>query len=158
MAKGKSKSIKALRDKVGLCLAWISEGFAVVAGTLATDTPVGHTIQQILHLFPWAWVPVLTLIGAVVATAVDLFMDGVPNRVAVFTTLAIPSIAAASPGSFGATISRWCGDLLGWVNDRLVGMLGTNSAIGLTLACALVAVLLSRRVVKATPGTVGTAA
>ena len=147
MAKGTKAAVQAVRKKGVTGLAWTSLGFAVVGGTLATETWIGKVIQGFLGLWPWEWIPAVLLAGAVVALGLDLFMDGVPNRWAIWSALTIPSIAASVDGKLGDWVSHWCGELLGLIDGWLSEWV-TDSSTGLAIACIATSLILARRVVK----------
>lgn len=148
----KSKTVKAIQSKGVRTLAWFSLGIAAVGGTAAAGTFVGDWIAAVFDWLPWAWVPVLALIILVVTTAIDLLVDMTPNQAAIYSVIAIPSIAGAAPGKFGDTVGGWFDALMGWVNDGLVQWLGTDSAVGLAIACIVGALLMARRVIKKSAG------
>lgn len=148
----KSKTMKSLRQKGVKTLAWLSFGLAFLGGAFGAETFVGDAIETVLEALPWAWLPVLLLIVAVVGTLIDSFIDGTPNWFAVGSALAAPSIATSVDGKFGDTISAWANSAQAWVNDLLTEWTGEQSAVGLTLACGVASLLMARRVIKKSSG------
>ena len=89
----------------------------------------------------------MLLAAAVVGLAIDLFIDLVPNQVAIWSALTIPSIAASVPRRLGDEVSHWCGELLdlidGWLHEWIA-----DSSTGLAVACIAAALIMARRVVR----------
>lgn len=137
-----------LRSRGITALAWASLAIAVAGGALAAGTWIGEAIGTLVGLFPWPWFPPVLVLAGTVAVAIDLLIDLVPNQVAIGCALLIPSVAAAAPGKLGASITDMARSLLGVIDDSLVDWVGTDSSVGLTLACVVGAILMSRRVVK----------
>ncbi|MGC9670969.1 hypothetical protein ACNTMW_31030 [Planosporangium sp. 12N6] len=156
MAKG-INIIKAARKKGVTGLAWASLVIALAGGALATDTWMGHLVKSILRLLPWEWLPAVLLAAAVIGTGLDLFLDGVPNQVAIASALLAPSVASATRGKLGATVTDRSGQLLAWIDRDLTGWLGTDSSTGLAIGCIVAAVLMARRVVKKSKSTTAVA-
>lgn len=129
-------------------LAWSSFGFAVLGGTAASGTFVGDTVRTILDALPWGWVPVAGLVGLVGMTAVDLFMDAIPNRPALYSAIVIPSVATAAPGRLGDVLTNGANSAMDWVDGALAEWLGTQSSAGITVTCVAASLILARRVVK----------
>jgi hypothetical protein len=148
MSKKSAKAVQAVQDKGIQILAWSSFGFAAIGGTAASGTFVGDTIRTVLDILPWEWVPVAGLIGLAGATAVDLFMDATPNRVALYSAIAIPSVATAAPGKLGDTLTDGANTAMDWVDTSLAEWLGTQSSVGIAITCVVASLILARRVVK----------
>ncbi|MFE9955818.1 hypothetical protein [Micromonospora sp. NPDC005299] len=148
----KNKTVKRIQQKGVKTLAWFSLGIAAVGGTAAAGTFLGDWIEKAADKLPWHWVPVLVLLILAVTTAIDLLVDMTPNNAAVYSVIAMPSVAGAAPGKLGDTIGGWFDGLMGWVNDGLVQWLGTDSAVGLAIACIVGALLMARRVIKKSAG------
>jgi hypothetical protein len=127
-------------------LAWISFGAAVVGGAAIASTFVGDLIVSVVGFFP-GWVAIAALLAGAVAMAVDLFVDSEPNRVALYTAMALPSVARAVPGALSNTVTNLSNQALSHVNAALGVWLGTSSAIGVALACVVVSLLVARRVI-----------
>lgn len=134
----KEKGIKAL--------AWISFTLAAVGGAAIAGTFLGGFVAGLLGFFP-DWVGIVVLAGAFVAMAIDLFVDGIPNQVALYTAIALPSVARAVPGKLGDTVTSLSRQLLANVNSALGEWLGTSSAIGLAIVSIVVSLLMARRVI-----------
>lgn len=146
-AKGTKAAVRAVQQKGIKALAWTSFGIGVAGGTLATETFIGRLVQGFLELWPWKWIPPVLLAAAVVALAVDIFIDLIPNQAAIWSALLLPSIAASVTGRLGDEVSRGCRWLLnqidGWLHTWV-----TDSSTGLAIACIAATLIMARRVVK----------
>ncbi len=143
-----AKGTKAVREKGVKALAWANMAVAVLGGALAVDTWIGELIARILSATPWPWLPPVLLFAAVVGIGLDLFLDGVPNQVAIGGALLAPSLAGATPGRLGSTITEWSGAFLDWMSAPLQQWVGTGSSTGLAMACIVASALMARRVVR----------
>ncbi len=154
-----SKGMKAIRSKGVTGLAWVNLTIAVVGGAIAVDTWMGQTVAWALHnLTPWQWLAPVLLFAAVIGVGLDLFLDGVPNQVAIGGALLAPSLAGATPGELGWMITEWSGVLLAWLSAPLQQWVGTSSSTGLAVGCIVAAVLMARRVVGKSKGKAAVAA
>jgi hypothetical protein len=142
------KTVKTIQQKSIRGLAWASLVTATVGGTLATGTPIGDVLRTILGLVPWPWVPPVLLAAAILATAIDIVVDLEPNKAAVISVLLMPILASATHGKLGTTITGWAKDLLRWIDQPLMAWVGTDSAVGLAIACIIATFLMARRVVR----------
>lgn len=147
-----NKTVKNLQQKGVKTLAWLSLGIAGVGGTAAAGTFVGDWIAKAFDLLPWKWVPILLLLALFVTGVIDVLIDMTPNKAALYSVIFLPSVAGATPGKFGDTVGGWFDALMGWVNDSLITWLGTDSAVGLAIACIGGALLMARRVIKKSTG------
>ena len=134
----KEKGIKAL--------AWISYGLAVVGGAALAATFLGGWISGLVGIFP-NWVAIVAFVGAFVAMAVDLFVDGIPNQMALYTAIALPSLARAVDGRLSDTVTQVSGPALAQVNNSLGVWLGTSSALAVAAVAVVASLLVARRVV-----------
>ncbi len=134
----KEKGIKAL--------AWISYGLAVIGGAALAATFVGGMVANVVGFFP-NWVAIVLFAGAFVAMAVDLFVDGIPNQVALYTAIVLPSLARSVPGKMSGTVTDMSRQALDQANAALGVWLGTSSALGLAAVAVVVSLLMARRVV-----------
>lgn len=144
--------VKQIQEKSIKALAWASFGFAVVGGAAASGTFAGDAIRTVLDVQPWGWVPVVGLVGLAGMTAVDLFMDMVPNRPALWSALMIPSVATATPGRLGDELADGATSAMDWVDGALAEWLGTHSSTGIAAGCIAASLILARRVVKSGKG------
>lgn len=142
---GKGGNVKAQATKVA---AWIAYVTAVAAGALLAGTFIGGLIDNLVTVGP-AWLPVVALIVLFVSTAVDLGVDGVPNRVALYCTMAMPSVARSVNGKLGNNVEHWANQVLDQIRGPLSAWLGTSSALALALAAGLAAWLVARRTMAA---------
>jgi hypothetical protein len=147
-----SKGMKAVRAKGVTGLAWANLAIASLGGAIAVDTWMGQLVGRILQASPWPWLPPVLLAGLVIAVGLDLFLDGVPNQVAIAGALLAPSVAGSTPGRLGSTVTDWSGALLDWMSSPLQQWVGTSSSTGLAVACIVASVLMARRVVRKSKG------
>lgn len=147
MAKGTKAAVRAAQQKGITGLAWSSLVIAVIGGTLATETFLGNFVQGFLGLWPWPWIPPVLLAVGIVALAVDIFIDLVPNQAAIWSALLLPSVAASVPARLGAEVQKGCGWLLDQIDVWLHTWI-TDSSTGLAIACCGAALIMARRVVK----------
>ncbi len=152
MGKGTKAAIRAARAKGVKILAWASLAVALVGGTLAAGMWIGDAITTVLVHIPWGWVPEVLLFVGVVAVALDLFIDGVPNQVAIAGAILVPSVARATTGRLGDTVTGWTGDLVDWLDKPMTEWIGTESAAGLAIAAIICSILMARRVIKKNRG------
>ncbi len=157
---GKKRDWKALATKV---LAYTSFFLGMAAGSLLAGTAIAGLVRfaagvidgivnAVLNLIvpvPSGWVPLFLLVGAVVAICMDIFNDGIPNRVALCMAMLAPSLATAVPGGIGAAVQAWWGRVLSWMDGPLGQWLGTTTGLGLAATAALVAWLVARRTMPA---------
>lgn len=135
----KEKGVKAL--------AWISFVLAAVGGAALASTFLGTWTAAFLNIFP-AWVAVLVLAAGVVGMAIDLFVDGIPNQMALYTAIALPTLARSTPGRLGNTVTDLSSRLLDSLQGALGTWLGTSSAMGMACVSVAVSLLMARRVVR----------
>ena len=134
-------------------LAWISFAFAIIGGAALQATFVGAGVEWSFLALP-AWIGILALAGGLVAAAVDILVDGIPNRLAVAVAILIPSVAAGVHGEHGSTsgmaaaVKSTTSTVFGASTGQIAGMLGTRSAISIAIVACAVALLVSRRVMK----------
>jgi hypothetical protein len=147
MAKGTKAAIKAVQQKGIKGLAWSSFGIAIVGGTLAPEMFIGRFLQGFLHLWPWKWIPPVLLGLAIVALAIDLFIDLVPNIAAIWSALTIPTLAASVEAKLGDKVSAGCAWILDQIDNPLHEWV-TDSSTGLAIGCIGAALIMARRVVK----------
>jgi hypothetical protein len=134
------------REKGIQALAWISYGLAVVGGAAISATFLGGWISGIIGIFP-GWLAIVMFVGGFIAMAVDLFVDGTPNRLAIWTGILLPSVARAVPGKLSDTVTQVSGQALAQVNQSLGVWVGTSSSLGLAAAAVVASLLVARRVV-----------
>jgi hypothetical protein len=87
----------------------------------------------------------------------DIALDMTPNRLAVWITMVIPSIAAGmGGGAKHAKVAAWISDIshtiLGWVNEAMGEWIGTTSVVGVALGAGLAAWIIARRTMPAKGG------
>ncbi|MGW1059376.1 hypothetical protein [Micromonospora rubida] len=152
MAKGTKAAIRKARSKGVTILAWASLGVALVGGTLAAGMWIGDVLDAVLNFIPWGWVPEVLLLVGVVAVGLDLFIDGVPNQVAIAGAILVPSVARATSGKLGDKVGEWTGALVGWMDKPMTEWIGTESAAGLAVAAIICSILMARRVIKKSRG------
>jgi hypothetical protein len=148
----KNKTVKQLQQKGVRTLAWLTLGVASLGGTAAAGTFIGDWTDNVFDFLPWEWLAPLVLAILFITTVIDLLIDLMPNKAAIYSVIAMPSVAKAAPGKFGETVGGWFDALMDWVNGVLTSWLGTDSAVGLAIACIVAAVLMARRVIKKSSG------
>lgn len=132
-------------------LAWSSYALAVIGGAALVVSPVGGILAAVIGLFP-TWVASTALIAGFAAMGADLYVDGTPNRPALVTAILLPSVARATPGKLGETVTHLCDQVLAQANAALGPLLGTTSALTVAAAATVGSALIARRViVKAKP-------
>lgn len=135
-----------VRQKGVLALAWISYALAVVGGAFLTATFVGSWIVGLVGWFP-GWVAAVAFAGALIAMVVDLWVDGEPNRLALWMAMVIPSLAMAVPGRLGESVRDVSDEIRSAVTSGMTEWLGTSSVYAIAFASVVVAMLIARRVV-----------
>jgi small neutral amino acid transporter SnatA (MarC family) len=135
------------KEKGRKALAWISFGFALVAGTAMAASPVGGWIRSLLGMAP-GWVAALLLAAAVVSMAVDVFVDGEPNQLALYCILALPTLARATTGKLSANVTQASSSATASVNGGVHSWLGVSSTLGTFVICTVIALLMARRVIR----------
>lgn len=134
------------REKGITALAWISYALAVAGGAAAAATFVGGFVAGVVRFFP-GWVAVAAFGAGFIAMAVDLFVDGTPNRLAIWMGILLPSVARAVPGRLGQTVTAVSNQVLAQINHVLGEWLGATSAFGVAVFAVAAALLVARRVV-----------
>jgi hypothetical protein len=134
------------KEKGIRALAWVSFGLAVVAGAALTDTFVGGWISAVFAFAP-GWLATVTFVGVAVMTAVDLVVDGIPNQIALYAAMSLPSMAMGLPGRLAGTVTDLSQKAAAQTNDALGQWLGGTSSYVLAGACAVAALLVARRVI-----------
>lgn len=135
-----------LRGRGTLVLAWISWGLALGGGSAIASTFIGRLIGGFVGIFP-GWVAVLLFTLGAVGMFIDLLVDGVPNRLAIWMAIVLPSVARAVPGKLSATFTNLSSSLLSAINQWLGEWVGTTATLGVAVATVGVALLIARRVV-----------
>lgn len=134
-------------EKGILTLAWISQILAVAGGVGVAATFLGDWISGLIGFFP-DWLGPLLLFAAVVAWILDLLVDGIPNRLAIWCALLIPTLARSVNGTLGQRVTEISGRLADTINAELGAWLGTTSVLSIALAASLAALLVARRVIS----------
>jgi hypothetical protein len=127
-------------------LAWTSFVLAVVGGAALAVSFVGNWITAGLDMFP-AWVRGIGLFAAVVAIAIDLFVDGIPNQVAVYSAIAIPVVAKSTSGALASNVTQLSNQLLTSANAQLGAVIGTTVPLAMGVAAVAASLLVARRVI-----------
>jgi len=94
----------------------------------------------------------------VLAIAVDLWIDWVPNQAALAGAILAPSAAAAVHGELSTKVIEFSAWMLSWASAPFERWLGTGSSTGLAVGAIAAAVIMGRRVVKRAKGGKGTTA
>src|SRR6266508_6534517 len=101
-------------------LAWASWVLAVIAGAALADTFVGGMVSGAIGWLP-AFIAIGVFLAGVVAMAVDLFVDSIPNRVAIGLAMVLPSIARAVPGQLSTEVRALSRQMLDQANSSGLG-------------------------------------
>ncbi len=128
-------------------LAWISYGLAVVGGSALMATDPGSWIAATIGVFP-QWVAVFLFGAGLVGMCLDLFLDRIPNRLAVWMAILLPSSARAVHGQLGADVRDVATHISGAADARLSAWIGQSSLLAIAAFCVAVALLMARRVVR----------
>ncbi len=137
------------KDKMTKGLAWTSYVLGIAAGSLLASTFFGGIVDNIFGFLPWDWVPFAALALLFVFVAIDLLSDWIPNRVALYCTMAMPSVARSVNGKLGDSIESWANSVREALQGQIGSWLGTTSAVGLAVAAAGCAWLVARRTMSA---------
>lgn len=127
-------------------LAWIAFAFAVVAGAAFAVGGLGRFFDGMLGMFGLPWLPALMFGAGFVAMMVDLIVDQIPNQVAMWMAVALPSLAQSVDGKLSQTVQDVTGQILTQVNSGVSSWLGVSGAWGVAIVCMVVAYLMGRRV------------
>jgi hypothetical protein len=127
-------------------LAWISFGFAVVAGAAFAVVGLGGFFDGLLGMFGLPWLPALLFAGVFIAMTVDLIVDAIPNQIAMWSAMLLPSLAQSVNGKLSQTVRDLCNQILSQVNAGLSSWFGVAGALGIGVVCAVAAYLMGRRV------------
>jgi hypothetical protein len=136
------------KDKSRAPLAWTSFAFAAAAGSMAAVTFVGDLTSGAFRLTGYPWVAVIPIIVAVVLMVRDIRDDSEPNHRALYSAMALPSLAASTPGTLAHLIDKLADALRTALSDRLGDILGFASPLLFTIVCATVSLLMARSVIK----------
>lgn len=140
-----------IRGRGVTILAWVSMGFAVGGGTALASTFAGGAIARVVGIFP-DWVAATMFGLGVLGLLLDLANDGIPNQLAIWMGILLPSIARAVPGRLGVTVTDVSREILGYVNQFVAEWVGTSSAIGVAATAVGISLLVARRVVRKSAG------
>lgn len=134
------------REKLTKILAWTSFVLAVVGGAALSVTFVGSMITGVVRWLP-PWMATVAFVVGVALVALDLAMDGVPNRPAVWLAILLPSVGLAIPGQLSSSVRDGSNTALQWFSGWAGSWLGTTSSYVLAGAGIAVALVLARRTV-----------
>lgn len=128
-------------------LAWISFIFAIVGGAAIAATFIGDWIRSLLGMLP-GWVAALAIAAAVASMLIDIFLDGEPNQIALYSALTLPTLARATSGKLSGNVTHVSGQVAGGVNSGLSSWLGVSSTLATAVICTVIALLMARRVIR----------
>lgn len=138
-------------------LAAASFLLATLGGLMAAGTFIGSIIIGIIHVGP-VWLPFPMAAVGVVFLAGDLIRDGIPERLAVYISMALPSVFMAMPeeGKLHQKFAGWIEDVNNKMTDWLgewIGMTGSKAVMTVVAFSALAAaVLLCERYARGAKG------
>jgi hypothetical protein len=127
-------------------LAWVDLAVAIAGGAALSLTFVGAGIAWVLAKPP-VWVPIVALVIGFAGAALDCICDGVPNRLAIWMGLLLPSIARAVPQRLGTEVSGWSQAVMDAINEAMAAWTGSIPMIALAVLFTALALLIARRVV-----------
>lgn len=142
----RGKWVNFVRERGTLILAWISWFMAAAGGSAIAATFIGGAISGTIGIFP-AWIATVAFGVGVVAMALDMVLDGIPNRLAIWMAITLPSVARAVPGRLSAEVTHISQQILAAINQWLGVWVGTTSTIGVAAAAVGIALLMARRVI-----------
>lgn len=128
-------------------LAWVSFGAALVGGSALAATFVGSWISGIVGLFP-DWIASALFGVGLIAMGIDLAIDRVPNRLAIWMAILLPSIARAVNGKLGAAVRDVAGQVSSSANAQIGAWLGNSSVVAIAAFGIAIALLVAKRVVR----------
>jgi hypothetical protein len=137
------------KDKLTKGLAWASYVLGIAAGSLLASTFFGGILDTIFGALPWDWAAPAVLLLLFVFVAVDLLSDFIPNRLALYCTMAMPSVGRSVDGKLGDNIESWAGQVRSALEGDFASWLGTASALGLAVAASGAAWIVARRTMAA---------
>jgi hypothetical protein len=133
-----------LTDPLRNLLAWVSLGLAVVGGAAASTCFVGGLISGIVGAL-WDWVPLVLSPALFIVWLCDLLNDGIPNRLALWTTMLLPSVNLAIHGRLGAALAGWSHALNAQVDQTVGSWVGQSSMVAVTFVCAFGALWIAHK-------------
>lgn len=128
-------------------LAWISEAAALVGGAALMTTFAGGWIAALVGLFP-GWVASAALGIGVLAGGLDMALDGIPNRLAIWMSILLPSMALAVGGKLGATVRDVAHSISAAANQEMGSWLGQKSTVAIAAFGITAALLMAKRVIR----------
>lgn len=134
-------------------LAWISFGFAVAGGAaLAATWAAGWIVAPIKWLPSSQVIAVVALVFALLGMALDIFIDFVPDRFAVWMGILLPTLATATSGKLSAKVTELANQVLSQVSGGLTGWIGQTSKTAIAAVCITAALVMAKRVVRKSGG------
>jgi len=143
-------------------LAAASFLLASLGGMMAAGTFIGSIIIWIIHVGP-VWLPFPLAAVGVVLLGGDLIRDGIPERLAVYISMALPSVFMSMPeeGKLHQKFAGWIKDVNNKMNDWLgewIGMTGSKAVMTVVaFSCLAAAVLLCERYARGAKGSLASA-
>jgi hypothetical protein len=141
-----NKALRQTQDYGVYVLAWLSWFMSAAGGAGLAGTFVGGMIANALGWLP-AWVSALALFVGVVSMLLDMFLDMIPNRLALACAALLPSLARAVPGRLGDEVTHFAGIFRSHLDSWTADWLGPAPAIGLALFGIIGSQLMARRVI-----------
>lgn len=144
--RGGGGGFNILRGRGTLILAWISWVVAVAGGAAIAVTFIGGLVAGAIGILP-SWIAIVAFTLGVVGMILDLVVDGVPNRLAIWMAILLPSVARSVPGKLGASVTHASGQIFSSMNHSLGAWVGTTSTLAVAASLVGIALLVARRVV-----------
>lgn len=106
-------------------LATLACLYSIVGGMSATGTWIGDVIRWAINLGPW-WTAYAAVVAGLIFFCGDLGKEGVPNALAIFLPLFIPSAATAVPdnGKLHDLFNDWIDATNKWLDGSLGEWIG----------------------------------
>jgi hypothetical protein len=129
-----------------LVLAWISFFVALIGGSALAASFLGGWISAAFGFIPY--VAPLSLLVGVAAAIIDAANDGVPNRLAIWMAIVLPSVARGVNGELGARVRQMAAGITDAVSGWSSQWLGASNSFVMAFGAIAVALLMARRVVR----------
>lgn len=115
-------------------LAWIIQVIGAVGGIAVSDTWIGKSLGWLVNIGP-IYTPHVLFAGAVFIIGLDWIREGIPERLALYLSLAAPSLAMAIPddAKLHDKMAGWITDINDWL-DRVIGPWLTGDAKGAVMS------------------------
>ena len=135
------------KDKLAKVFAWTSFGLAIVGGAALPLTFVGDLVRNVVGWLP-GWVATTAFVVGLAIVVLDLAMDGIPNKPAIYLMMIVPSVGTAIPGQLSSTVRGWSNTAMEWFSSWTGTWLGTTSVYVLAGVGIAVSLVFAQRTVQ----------